>query len=254
VSGGSLLEKLRRALAAAVCLGAIVWGTARPAAALAPSPSDTSDDLFRRGRAAAQTGDCRTALPLFEQSQRLEPAVGTLLNLAVCEEKLGLLAAARAHLSQALALAPTGDVRRALIQERMAKLDVDIGRAGDARPVAASAPPTAPPAGQHPSTPSRFDRKRAGHLLLGAGAAAVAASLAAGAVVLHEKAEVEVHCPQSACDGEGLTAAHWGNRASLFADVTAVLGLAGLASSAYLLLTVPEKPGGPALVAITGSF
>jgi len=261
MSGGNGRGKLPHAFAASVWLGVITMAAARRVAAQAPpAPSDTSDELFRRGRVATQDGDCKTALPFFEQSQRLEPAVGTLLNMAVCEEKLALPTAARAHLAEALVLASPDDPRRGLIQERMAKLDLEIGHTVDAPAPPASAShanehaPAAVPLLQAPPARSGSDRRRIGHLLLGAGAAAVVVSLAAGAVVLHEKAEVGTHCEQLACDDQGLSAARWGSRASLVSTVAGVLGLASLASSTYLLLTVQNGTGGHAVVAVTGSF
>jgi hypothetical protein len=261
MSGGSFRGKLPHAFAASVWLGVITMGAARPVAAQAPpTPSDTSDELFHRGRMATQAGDCKTALLFFEQSQRLEPAVGTLLNMAVCEEQLALPAAARAHLAEALVLASADDPRRGLIQERMAKLDLEIGDTVDAPAPAATASraseqtQAAVPLVQAPPARSGSDRRRVAHLLLGGGAAAVVVSLAAGALVLHEKGQVGTHCEHGACDDQGLSAARWGSRASLASTVAGVLGLASLASSTYLLLTVPNGSGGQALVAVTGSF
>lgn len=37
-----------------------------------------------------QAGDLAKARALFVRSYRLDPAVGTLLNLAMCEERLGM--------------------------------------------------------------------------------------------------------------------------------------------------------------------
>lgn len=51
------------------------------------------------------------ACALFEESQRLEPAPGTLLNLANCEEALGKVASAWAHVLGALDKLPTTDER-----------------------------------------------------------------------------------------------------------------------------------------------
>ena len=65
----------------------------------APAMADTRDPaaaeaLFEAGRQAATRGDWTTACPKFAESQRLDPAPGTLLNLADCEEHLGHLASA----------------------------------------------------------------------------------------------------------------------------------------------------------------
>ena len=53
-----------------------------------------ADGLFRAAKKAMEAGDYTKACPLFEESQRLDPAGGTLLNWALCLEKEGKLASA----------------------------------------------------------------------------------------------------------------------------------------------------------------
>jgi hypothetical protein len=60
----------------------------------ASADSAAAEALFREGRDAAKHGDLETACADFAESQRLDPAPGTLLNLAECEEKLGRVASA----------------------------------------------------------------------------------------------------------------------------------------------------------------
>jgi hypothetical protein len=50
--------------------------------------------LFDQGKKALAAHDFATACPKFEESYRLEPALGTLLNLADCYERQGKLASA----------------------------------------------------------------------------------------------------------------------------------------------------------------
>lgn len=50
-------------------------------------------------------GDCQQAAQRFEESQRLDPASGTLLNLAYCQTQLGKTASAWLAYRQAVALA-----------------------------------------------------------------------------------------------------------------------------------------------------
>lgn len=50
--------------------------------------------LFREGRDLMAAGKTAEACASFEQSQKLDPVVTTLLNLAACREKLGQLATA----------------------------------------------------------------------------------------------------------------------------------------------------------------
>jgi hypothetical protein len=50
--------------------------------------------LFEEGRTASKNGDYAKACPKFAESQRREPAIGTLFNLADCYEHQGRLAVA----------------------------------------------------------------------------------------------------------------------------------------------------------------
>ena len=70
------------------------------------SPSDASvaaEALFSAGRADVERGDYASACPKFADSQRLDPAPGTLINLADCEEHVGQLARAWQHWREAIA-------------------------------------------------------------------------------------------------------------------------------------------------------
>ena len=58
-------------------------------------------ELFNAGRAAAAVGDLSRARERFAESQRFEPAVETLLDLASVEARMGEYASARAHYQEA---------------------------------------------------------------------------------------------------------------------------------------------------------
>jgi hypothetical protein len=66
---------------------------------------------FERGSEAMKSGKLADALALFRRSHELLPKPATLMNVALCEEKLGLLAAAHAHYQEVLARFPE-DARR----------------------------------------------------------------------------------------------------------------------------------------------
>jgi hypothetical protein len=86
--------------------------TAAPAQTAPAGASSQADRVFREGRAAASAGDYATARAKFLESEHLEPAPGTLLNIADSEVHLGLLVAAREHFQLAASGFPRGDSRR----------------------------------------------------------------------------------------------------------------------------------------------
>jgi hypothetical protein len=68
----------------------VLWSSV----ALAQSAGAQAEVLFRQARDLLAAGKVAEACSAFEESQKLEPAVTTLLNLAGCRERLGQLATA----------------------------------------------------------------------------------------------------------------------------------------------------------------
>ena len=71
---------------------------------LAADPG-SSEDLFSRGRNELKAGHASEALKLFQDSYALQPALGTLLNIADCVERLNRLEQSWQYFSEARAWA-----------------------------------------------------------------------------------------------------------------------------------------------------
>jgi hypothetical protein len=82
-----------------------------------------AEALFRAGREALRRGDYAAACRAFEGSQRLDPAGGTALNLAECEQGRGRVASAWQHTREALDLLPPDDDRIPLARRHLEDLE-----------------------------------------------------------------------------------------------------------------------------------
>jgi hypothetical protein len=107
---------------------------ALPRLALANDAVD-AEALFDRGRALMDQGHYAEACPKFAESQRLDPAVGTLLNLAECYDKADKPALAWATFREADATASReGQTKRAVyarkraeeVEKRLARLTINV--------------------------------------------------------------------------------------------------------------------------------
>ena len=74
----------------AIAIVVVMWSSA----AFAQPASAQAEVLFRQGRDLMAAGKVAEACSAFDESQRLEPEITTLLNVAACREKLGQLATA----------------------------------------------------------------------------------------------------------------------------------------------------------------
>jgi len=85
-----------------------------PTAEEASRDAAGAEALFNEGKSLMEAGRVAAACPKFEESMRLDPGVGALLNLAACREKEGKIATAWGHYRDAEAqLKRESDVRRA---------------------------------------------------------------------------------------------------------------------------------------------
>jgi hypothetical protein len=84
--------------------------------------------LFEEGKKAMDQGDFTQACAKFEESNRLDAASGTTLNLANCEERRGRVASAWERYRAAVQLLADGDRRREFAQAKVRQLEPLVPR------------------------------------------------------------------------------------------------------------------------------
>jgi hypothetical protein len=111
-------------------VGALALCFARAALAQSDTQVALADALYQQGRLLVAEGKYDEACPKFAESHRLEPATGTLLNLAACHEARGKLATAWIQFSDAFAASRRDrrEDRMKFAQERMAALEPKLSR------------------------------------------------------------------------------------------------------------------------------
>ncbi len=109
-------------------LGLIAVTASARASAASPADVSAADALFREARTAARRGDHATACPKFRASYQLDPAVGTLLNVADCEEHDGHLVNARKRFEEALPRLGANDDRIPYVRSRLLALSERMPR------------------------------------------------------------------------------------------------------------------------------
>jgi hypothetical protein len=88
------LQTRKGSFVAALALCVFTASLAVPQQAFAQDAAAAADVLFNQARALTEKGDFAAACPKLEESQRLDPGMGTLYRLADCYEKLGRTASA----------------------------------------------------------------------------------------------------------------------------------------------------------------
>lgn len=110
----------------------VMVAAAAPAASAQPQSQSVAaaEQLFEDARKAQAAGDIATACSLFDASYKLDPALGTLLNMAACYEQLGHLASAWGRYREVISIATKeGDEQRVTIaRERAAALEPRLPR------------------------------------------------------------------------------------------------------------------------------
>ena len=112
-----------RAGLVALALGVAVV-VAGSGAASAQSKTQKADALFKKGKKLLEEGKFADACKSFEESQEMEPAVGTQLNIGLCYEQWGKLATAwRAYEEALRQAAATKDDRAPRIKGRVDQIE-----------------------------------------------------------------------------------------------------------------------------------
>ncbi|WP_437805064.1 hypothetical protein [Sorangium sp. So ce1078] len=105
-----------------------------------PTAADKAlaEGLFQDGKKLMDEGRLQEACPKLAESQRVDPTVGTLLNLAVCHEKEGKTASAWAEFKEASALAASAGQqdrsqfaakRASELEARLTRLVLEVAQA-----------------------------------------------------------------------------------------------------------------------------
>src|ERR1041385_4293359 len=92
------------------------------ALAQAPPGEALATTLFEQARNDMRRGDFAAACPKLAESQRIDPSNGTLLNLVLCEEKVGKIASAWVHSKELVERMPSEDDRRPIVERKLAAL------------------------------------------------------------------------------------------------------------------------------------
>lgn len=142
--GETSMKALRVRRWATVCVSAFTSLLLSRAGTAEPTPADKSlaTSLFKEGRALVDQGHIAEGCRKLEESQRLDPGGGTLLNLALCHEKEGRTATAWAEFTEALGIAKRDDrpQRAEFARTHIAQLEPSLSRLVVQVPHAADAP------------------------------------------------------------------------------------------------------------------
>jgi hypothetical protein len=125
--GFSAMQTRKKLGLSGLCLAAALLSSASGQAQERRDPA-AAEELFRQGRAAVQQRDYLNACAKFRESNRLDPALGTLFNIADCEEKLGRYATSWTLFEEVAQRLTADDDRRAIAVKRAQGLEARVPR------------------------------------------------------------------------------------------------------------------------------
>jgi hypothetical protein len=142
---------IRRAAASAAAAAALLCA-ASAGAQPHESPKAQADALFRQGQQLLTAGQVAQACAKLEESERIDPKIGRLLNVAYCHEKQGRIASAWHEYDQAAAMAIQAHQAErekfarkhaAALSKQLAFLRLDLGKVPDGAQVSIDDKPLA---------------------------------------------------------------------------------------------------------------
>lgn len=120
----------RRAIPSLLVLAVVSSVTPRASAAPPPADAAAAEALFQEGRRLLEAGSAAEACPKLEESQRLDPGMGTLFHLGSCYEAVGRTASAWASFREVESAAKAAGRRdrEALARQRAEALEPKLVR------------------------------------------------------------------------------------------------------------------------------
>jgi len=237
------------ATVALAALAALVALAPRAAAAQEPEPSREAraERLFREATPLVDAGRYAEACVMLEESEHLDPALGTEFNLAVCYERSGKVAAAlRVFQQVASAAQAAGKTERARsARERASALEARLPPPAEPPRAQVEAPAPKPLAPTVPALDASrpWETRRwigAGTFVAGVAGVVVGASL--GGLALAKRSDLSAACPNyPTCAPERMATAHdlddSGRSAALGSTIAFAAGGAALVVGAILFVT-----------------
>jgi len=216
------------------CAGWFLAVLLSSAIARADGGESEAERLFREGRDAMKAGDPATACARFAASQSLDPAPGTLLNLALCEEKLGQLSLALRHAKEAEKLLPADDDRLPIARALIARVKPALVTVAEGE----SSKVTVAPAAERPVVDHPY--RSVGIAFTTVGLAGLVVGTVSGLSALGARQTVREHCIDKQCDDEGLAAGERGRTMATLSTVGFAVGALSLAVGGVLFFHTTE--------------